>query len=123
VIDSRIIDTSIWLDYFFDDKYKELINAPEIVIISTLSIFEIKRKLYQKKVEPIEIETLMTFLYQKCLIHPVSIEIAEIAVQLSIQHQLATADAIIYATAQEGKAQLITRDNDFRGLPGVTVLK
>jgi len=123
VTDSKVIDTSVWLDYFFEKKYTELIDSPEIIIISTLSLFEIKRKLYKNKVDPTKITTLMDFLHKKCLIFPVSIEIAERAVQLSIQYQLAAADAIIYATAQERKAQLITRDNDFRGLPEVTLLK
>ena len=35
------------------------------------------------------------------------------------QHKLATADAIVYATAVQQGAELLTCDAHFKGLPGV----
>jgi predicted nucleic acid-binding protein len=48
--------------------------------------------------------------------------IAFAAADISLKHGLASADAFVYATAVVHAAQLVTSDNDFRGLPGVTVI-
>jgi predicted nucleic acid-binding protein len=37
------------------------------------------------------------------------------------QHKLATADAIVYATAQKLGAELLTCDEQFKGLPGAVL--
>ena len=37
------------------------------------------------------------------------------------QHKLATADAIVLATAQRHGAELLTCDSHFKGLPGVVL--
>lgn len=46
--------------------------------------------------------------------------IALLAAELHRQHKLATADAIVYATAQQQDANLLTCDAHFEKLPGVT---
>lgn len=53
---------------------------------------------------------------------PLDFELAAAAAKASVDHRIAMADAVIYATAQTYGAQLITADPDFRGLPGVIVL-
>jgi predicted nucleic acid-binding protein len=40
-----------------------------------------------------------------------------------LQHGLAMADAIVYATARDQEAQLITGDADLKDLPGVVYVK
>jgi predicted nucleic acid-binding protein len=54
---------------------------------------------------------------------PADATTAVVAVQLSVEHGLAAADAMIYATARLRRCELITADTDFRGLPGVTLLE
>jgi predicted nucleic acid-binding protein len=44
------------------------------------------------------------------------------AADMGIDHGLALADAIVFATAHTKKAELITSDADFERLPGVTYL-
>ena len=41
------------------------------------------------------------------------------AAEICARHKRATADAIVYATAQEQGADLLTCDAHFDGLPGV----
>ena len=48
---------------------------------------------------------------------------AVVAAELSADHGLAAADAIIYATARLQGCELVTADTDFRGLPGVTLIE
>ena len=45
--------------------------------------------------------------------------IALLASELSQKHKLSFADAIIYATAQQQKVELITSDEHFENLPDV----
>ena len=54
---------------------------------------------------------------------PADVTTAVVAVQLSADHGLAAADAMIYATARLKRCELVTADADFRGLPGVTLLE
>ena len=91
-------------------------------MISVLTIFEIKKKMYKDKMDVALIEAAIAFIQKKSLVEPVSREIVDLAAQLSFQHQLAEADALIYATARHRNVQLITRDNDFQGLQETLIL-
>jgi predicted nucleic acid-binding protein len=46
--------------------------------------------------------------------------IALTAADLALEHGLAMADAIVYATAQVENAEVVTSNEDFGGLSGVT---
>ncbi|MBI4152445.1 PIN domain-containing protein [Candidatus Woesearchaeota archaeon] len=119
---SRLIDTSIWLDYFYRSKFKEIIDTSEILFVSILSVFEIRRKLYKDKIDPDKAAAIMEFLQKKSLIQPLSREIAEAAAKISVYHGIPATVSLIYATAQHHQAELITRDNDFHGLENATIL-
>ncbi len=119
---SKILDSSVWLDYFFNAQFTELIDSSEIIYLSALSWYEIKRKLWKEKVEPQKISRSLEFLRKRVLILSVTTDIADCATELSLQHHLAAVDALIYATAKTHSLPLFTCDNDFRGLEGVKVL-
>jgi predicted nucleic acid-binding protein len=53
---------------------------------------------------------------------PIDQQIALDAAALSIQHKLAMADALVYATAGRVGAKLVTSDSNFSDLPGVILL-
>jgi predicted nucleic acid-binding protein len=57
---------------------------------------------------------------QMCVLAPLDTKIALSAAEMCGRHRLATADAIIYATALDHGADLLTCDAHFEGLPGVT---
>lgn len=54
---------------------------------------------------------------QKCSVVPLDSAIALLAAELHREHKLATADAIVYATARQQGADLLTCDAHFNGLP------
>ena len=54
---------------------------------------------------------------------PLDTEIALAAAESCREHKLATADAIIFATARAQGAMLLTCDAHFEGLPGVTLIE
>src|SRR4051812_45693335 len=49
-------------------------------------------------------------------------EIALTAADLSLEHGLAMADALVLATAQKFQAELVTSDRDFERIGGVTYI-
>src|SRR3989338_6829911 len=97
--DSKLIDSSVWLEYLIHGKYKDLFETTEILHISVLSLFEIKRKLLRDKFNANEIITALEFVKKKMLLMPVSAEICNKAVELSLQYKLGVMDALIYASA------------------------
>jgi predicted nucleic acid-binding protein len=54
---------------------------------------------------------------------PADVTAAIVAVEMSVDHGLAAADAMIYATARLLRCELVTASADFRGLPGVILLE
>lgn len=123
MIDSKLIDSSVWIDYFFYNKFAHLIDTSEIHLISSLSLFEIERKLRKEKIDKDKITKSMEYIHLKSLVVALTGEIAQKAVEFSLQHHLGAMDALIYATAIISKAQLITCDNDFRGLANTMVVE
>lgn len=57
----------------------------------------------------------------RCFCVSLDFNLAIAAAQVSVAHRLAMADAIIYATALQFGAELVTADLDFKGLPGVVI--
>lgn len=53
---------------------------------------------------------------------PLSSDLALSSADVGLCHGLATADAIVYATALSTQAELVTHDAHFRDLPGVAYL-
>lgn len=58
-----------------------------------------------------------------CQIGPLDTEIALATADARHEHKLATADAIIFATARLRGATLLTCDKHFEGLPGITLIE
>jgi len=59
---------------------------------------------------------------QMCVVAPLDTKIALAAAEICSKHKLATADAVVYATALEYSADLLTCDAHFDGLPSVTFI-
>ncbi len=57
-----------------------------------------------------------------CVVIDLTTAIALSAAELCGEQKLATADAIVYATAQAQEADLLTCDRHFENLPGVRYL-
>ncbi|WP_366512601.1 PIN domain-containing protein [Mesorhizobium sp.] len=62
-------------------------------------------------------------LYAGLYVVPLDTEIALAAAEACRKHKLATADAIIFATARAHDATLLTCDKHFESLPVVTLIE
>lgn len=123
VIDSKFIDSSVWIACVTKKSYSEIIDSEERLFLSVLSIFEIKKKLIKDNITRIEIEKNMKFIKEKSIIMIPTIEIAEKVVEISYEKDMPAIDSIIYSTALLNKIKLLTLDNDFRGLENVEILE
>ncbi len=120
-MNSICLDSSAWIEITHDGAnaaaFAEALASTAPVIVSTICLYEIAR--YTTRVAgQAATEELLTFIQQHTII-PVSAEIATLAATLGTRHQLAMADALIYATALNHNATLWTQDDDFKGLPHV----
>jgi len=120
--DSKLLDSSIWIAYFFENKFLELIEKEGNLLLCALSIFEIKRKLLRKKIPDSTISNKLNFIREKSLIITPSAETFEEAAGISIKNKMPMADSIIYASTLENDAVVYTLDNHFRKLKNAKVL-
>lgn len=122
VTDSKLLDSSVWLAYLFDGKYINEIESDKQLFISILSLFEIKTKLMKKKIKEKEVLEKINFIKKKSAILHLNEEIAEKAAEISAKKNLPAIDSLIYSSALFNNIELITLDNDFRGLKRAIVL-
>jgi len=119
-----LVDSSGWLEYITLDKnaraFARYIEGERPVLVPTIVLYEVYKKLCQSwgKVEADRFESHA--LRRKVV--PLDDILAIAAARNSIAHNLAMADAIIYATALSFSAELVSSDQHFQGLPGVTLL-
>jgi len=71
------LDTSVWLAYFIDGLYKDIIDSEKRLLVSVLTLFEVKKVLLSREVDKKIIEDSISYIKRRCLIIPVSDSIAE----------------------------------------------
>jgi predicted nucleic acid-binding protein len=121
----RVVDTSAWIERLSGSLigYEVAHEFPvqDECIVPTIVQLELSKWLAREANERQAGEILG--ITRKCLVVPLDTIIALRAAELWREHKLATADAIVYATALEHGAQLLTCDAHFDGLPGVVLLR
>lgn len=121
----RVVDTSVWIEWLTGGSLcKKLGNQfPEKAqcIVPTLVQLELSKWLVREVGED-RADQVIAYT-QKCVVVPMDTRIALLAAEMHRQYKLATADAIVYATAQEQDADLLTCDAHFDKLPGVVYFK
>ena len=117
----RVVDTSAWLEWIADTDVGRKIGAelPDLDnwIVPTIVQYELTRHL-ARAVSNEAAEQAVGF-SMRCAMTPLDTRTAVRAAEYARAHSLAMADAIIYATAVEAGADLLTCDAHFAKLPGV----
>jgi predicted nucleic acid-binding protein len=117
----RVVDTSVWIEWLTGSALgrrlaKEMPGRTECVVPTIVQLELSKwllRELGEERADQVIAYT------QKCVVVSLDTSIALLAADLHRQHKLATADAIVYATAQAQGADLLTCDTHFAKLPSV----
>ena len=117
------IDSFGWLERLLDGPkaagYNRLMDAvaPEEIVTSVVTVYEVYRKLKPVKGEAASLEAIVAL--QATRLVPVDERIALEAADYTLSLGLHFSDALIYATARRFGAELHTSDPDLRGVPGV----
>jgi predicted nucleic acid-binding protein len=121
----RVVDTSIWIEWLINSPLSQSIAEifPETTDCVVPSIVQLELcKWMTRKVGETEADQVIAYT-QNCVVATLDTKIALQAAELHRQYKLATADAIVYATALAYDADLITCDAHFEGLPDVVFIR
>jgi predicted nucleic acid-binding protein len=120
-----LLDSSGWIEFFtggrLAERYATYFTPRHELITSTIVLYEVYKKIKRERGE----EAALLFSGQLSASHVVELtkSIAYLAADLTLRHGLAMADAIVYATARDQDAQVVTGDADLKDLPGVIYIK
>lgn len=116
-----VVDTSAWIEFLLDTplgrKFAPHVEERARCVVPAIVQLELMKWLTREMSEDVA-ERVIAFT-QTCDVTHLDTRLALRAAELCREHKLATADAIIYATALERNLPLITCDAHFEGLAGV----
>ena len=120
-----LLDSSGWIEFFtggpLAEKYAHYLTSRYQLITPTIVLYEVYKKIKRERGE----ETALLFAGRLSATQVVQLteSIAFLAADMSLKHGLAMADAIVYATARDQEAEVVTGDADLKDLPGVVYVK
>ena len=119
-----LVDTCGWIEWLADgalaDKFQPYLEDSEALVVPTVVQFELYKWLERNRGEEAAMKAIA--LTMRSSVAALDTSTALLAADLSRDHGLSFADAVIYASARKHKIDLVTSDNHFEGLPEVTYL-
>lgn len=120
-----LIDTSAWIEWLIASPTGEAL-APYLPqqsdwLVPTMVQLELTKWL-NREVGEEKSDRVIAFT-QLCQVVSLDTDIAILAAEVCRTHKLATADAVIFATAKLHNARVVTCDAHFKGLPEVDFIK
>lgn len=117
----RVVDTSAWIEWFVNSPTGAAVRAhlpaPEDWLVPTIVQLELSKWLTREVGEDAADRTIA--LCSTFQVAPLDTSIALSAAHICAVNKLATADAIVYATALAHGADVLTCDAGFQDLPGI----
>jgi predicted nucleic acid-binding protein len=118
----RVVDTSAWIEWLAGSPTGAAVAAEiparEAWLVPTIVQLELAKWLNREAGE--DKADQVTAFTGMCVEVPLDTKIALAAAAFCARHRLATADAIVYATALLHGADLLTCNAHFDGMAGVT---
>ena len=115
-----VVDSSGWLEFLTDGPlakdFARRLRRPAAVLTPTIVVYEVYKHTRRLRGEEAAIDAVAAM--RKTTIVPLTEEVALVAADLSLEHKLAMADAIVLATARVHDAEVITSDAAFSSIPG-----
>jgi len=122
---TRVVDSSGWIEYLADGPlaaaFAPYLAPPEDVLTPAAVLYDVYRWARREGGDAPAMEAVAQL--EQTRLVPADHIVAITAADLSIDHGLAAADALIYATARLEGCELVTANIDFRGVPGVTLIE
>lgn len=121
----NVVDSCGWLEYFANgpnaDFFAQAIEGTEELLIPSLSIFEVFKRILQQRNEADALRAIGLMRQGRCIELTDSHALG--AARLSIDLKLPLADSVILYTARLHDAVLWTQDAHFEGLEGVRYVR
>jgi predicted nucleic acid-binding protein len=118
-----LVDSSGWIEFLGDgplaDRFAPYFEREDRIIVPAIVLYEVYKKLLSARGSAAADGFLSAALRTRVV--PIDERIALAAARVSLDRSLAMADSMIYATAVDAGAQVVTSDKHFQGLPGATV--
>ena len=117
-----LVDTCGWIEWLtagaLADSFASYMKDPAELLVPTTVQYELYKWVKRESDENTALDTIAVA--DDSLVVPLSTDIALVAADLTLSRKLAFADAVIYASARKYNVELVTSDDHFEGLPGVT---
>lgn len=114
-------DSCVWIEVLADTptgrRYLPLLSDPQELLVPTLVLYEVRRWAL-RELDLDAADRILAMQRQSRVVALDEVSAAH-AGELAHAHTLAALDALLYASALQNKATLITCDAHFKGLPGV----
>ena len=121
----NVVDSSGWLEFFADgpnaDFFAPVIQDVKQLIVPTLSIFEVFKRILQQREEGEALQAIA--LMQQGTVVELTSMLALKAAKLSIEEKLPLADSIMLATSKAYDATLWTQDSGFENISGIKYIR
>ena len=122
--DLFLVDSSGWVEFIGDgpraNKFAPYFEREERLVVPAIVLYEVYKKLLSAR-GPTAADRFLSAALRASIV-PIDERLALLAARISLDRHLAMADAMIYATALDAGAQLITSDAHFKGLAEVTFI-
>ena len=115
-----LVDTCGWIEWMTDSALAEA-YAPHLDSENLLVPTLVQHELYKWLCRETDTATALAAIAatQQAKVLPLDTSLALLSADIAREHKLAMADAIIYATARQHAAMLVTSDSHFESLPYV----
>lgn len=114
-----LVDTCGWIEWMIDSplakNYSRYLTSPDTLIVPTLVQHELYKWMCRETDQPTALSAIAAT--QTATVISLDTSLALLAADTAREFKLATADAIIYATARQHNATLVTSDAHFADLP------
>src|SRR3989344_6303544 len=98
------MDSSVWIAYLVDSSFSEVFESDEILFLSVLSLFEIRKIFTKQKIALEQITKSIEAIKKRSFLINVDANISELAAEISGRNKLPVLDALIYASALKNNA-------------------
>ena len=121
----NVVDSSGWLEFFADgpnaDFFAPAIQDIKQLIVPTLSIFEVFKRILQQREEGEALQAIA--LMQQGTVVELTSMLALEAAKLSLEEKLPLADSIMLSTSRAYDATFWTQDSDFENISGIKYIR
>lgn len=121
----NLVDSCGWLEYFADGPnagfYAKAIERVDSLIVPTICILEVFKKVYQQRGENSAIQTYAAMSQGHVLEMDAAVAIN--AAKISAELKIPLADSVILASARAKNATIWTQDEHFRTIEGVRYIE